>query len=86
MDLAWTTPRPLALLRRLALGAPGRRAGACVHVTRRGFGGTPWRASDGLETELTAPNGTKWKQPLGLFIGNQFVKSRDDGRIATVNP
>lgn len=39
-----------------------------------------------LQTELTAPNGQKWEQPLGLFINNEFVKSRDGEKVTTINP
>jgi aldehyde dehydrogenase (NAD(P)+) len=39
-----------------------------------------------LEAELTAPNGTRWTQPLGLFIDNEFVTSPGEGKITTVNP
>lgn len=44
------------------------------------------RSSADLEVELTAPNGQKWMQPLGLFVNNEFVKSRGGGRISTANP
>ncbi|KAF8540993.1 aldehyde dehydrogenase [Trichophaea hybrida] len=37
-----------------------------------------------LFTELTAPSGVKWNQPLGLFINNEFVKSNDDKEITRV--
>ncbi|CRJ98788.1 hypothetical protein BN1708_009495, partial [Verticillium longisporum] len=39
-----------------------------------------------LEVELTAPNGVTWKQPQGLFINNEFVKSSNGQQITTVNP
>ncbi|KAF8471688.1 aldehyde dehydrogenase domain-containing protein [Kalaharituber pfeilii] len=39
-----------------------------------------------LSKELTAPNGVKYTQPLGLFINNEFVKSRAGGTLTTVNP
>ncbi|KAF7563344.1 hypothetical protein G7046_g775 [Stylonectria norvegica] len=39
-----------------------------------------------LETELTAPNGTTWTQPLGLFVNNEFVESSRGQTITTVNP
>lgn len=35
---------------------------------------------------LTAPNGCQYKQPVGLFINNQFVPSKSGERIATINP
>lgn len=40
----------------------------------------------GLEIELTAPNGLKYKQPLGLFINNEFVKPVKGEQIVTINP
>ncbi|KAK8088436.1 aldehyde dehydrogenase domain-containing protein [Apiospora hydei] len=39
-----------------------------------------------MEVEITAPNGHTWKQPIGLFINNEFVKPRDANTMAAVNP
>lgn len=39
-----------------------------------------------MEVELTAPNGKKWTQPLGLFINNEFVKSNNEQKLASINP
>lgn len=39
-----------------------------------------------MELDLTAPNGKKWSQPLGLFINNEFVKSSNGQKLATINP
>ena len=39
-----------------------------------------------MEAELTAPNGRKWVQPLGLFINNEFVKSSAGQTITSINP
>lgn len=39
-----------------------------------------------MEVELTAPNGKKWMQPLGLFINNEFVKSSSNQKIESINP
>ncbi|KHN99643.1 aldehyde dehydrogenase [Metarhizium album ARSEF 1941] len=50
---------------------------ACTTVT------TP---SSDIGAELTAPNGTSWSQPLGLFIGNEFRESADGKRIISFNP
>jgi aldehyde dehydrogenase (NAD+) len=36
--------------------------------------------------ELTAPNNTKYLQPIGLFINNEFVKSSNGEKFTTVNP
>ncbi|KAI0007139.1 aldehyde dehydrogenase [Xylariaceae sp. FL0662B] len=35
---------------------------------------------------LTAPNGTSYSQPTGLFINNEWVSSRSGETIETVNP
>jgi aldehyde dehydrogenase (NAD+) len=40
----------------------------------------------GLSVELTAPNGRKYTQPLGLFINNEWVKSSDGEKITSINP
>lgn len=39
-----------------------------------------------MEVELSAPNGKKWTQPLGLFINNEFVQSSNGQKIASINP
>jgi hypothetical protein len=39
-----------------------------------------------LFVELTAPNGRKYKQPRGLFINNEFVKSQSGETITSINP
>lgn len=39
-----------------------------------------------MEIELTAPNGKKWSQPLGLLINGEFVKSSNEQKIASINP
>ena len=39
-----------------------------------------------LEVELTAPNGRKYKQPIGIFINNEFVKSKKEEKITSINP
>lgn len=39
-----------------------------------------------LHVELTAPNGTKYAQPTGLFINNEWVKSSDGKKISSINP
>ncbi|KAL8917951.1 MAG: hypothetical protein Q9172_005620 [Xanthocarpia lactea] len=43
-------------------------------------------SSEGLSIELTAPNGHKYTQPTGLFINNEFVKSKSGDKITTINP
>ncbi|KAF2109188.1 aldehyde dehydrogenase-like protein [Lophiotrema nucula] len=42
--------------------------------------------ADELFVELTAPNGNKYKQPRGLFINNEFVKSKSGETITSINP
>ena len=42
--------------------------------------------SSAMEVELTAPNGKKWTQPLGLFINNEFVPSSNEQKITSINP
>ncbi|KAF2501470.1 aldehyde dehydrogenase-like protein [Lophium mytilinum] len=39
-----------------------------------------------LNVELTAPNGVKYTQPTGLFIGNEWVKSKSGEKITSINP
>ncbi|KAH7044663.1 aldehyde dehydrogenase domain-containing protein [Macrophomina phaseolina] len=39
-----------------------------------------------LFTELTAPNGLQYTQPLGLFINNEFVPSKSGKKIASIDP
>ncbi|KAK5009141.1 mitochondrial aldehyde dehydrogenase [Cryomyces antarcticus] len=39
-----------------------------------------------LSIELTAPNGHKYTQPTGLFINNEWVKSKSGEKITSINP
>lgn len=39
-----------------------------------------------LSIELTAPNGVKYTQPLGLFIDNEWVESRKGQVVISVSP
>ena len=39
-----------------------------------------------LLVSLTAPNGRKYDQPIGLFINNEFVKSEKGEMIESINP
>lgn len=39
-----------------------------------------------LFVELTAPNGKKYTQPRGLFINNEFVKSKSGETITSISP
>lgn len=52
--------------------------------TRRSFR-TSAKMSD-LSIELTAPNGTKYTQPTGLFINNEWVKSSNGQKLTSINP
>lgn len=40
----------------------------------------------GLSIDLTAPNGRKYTQPLGLFINNEFVAAKSGDKIVSINP
>ena len=42
--------------------------------------------SSDLLQELTAPNGRKYTQPIGLFINNEFVKAKENSTISLDNP
>ncbi len=35
---------------------------------------------------LTAPNGRKYIQPIGLFVNNEFVKSSNGQKLSTIYP
>ncbi|KAF4987759.1 hypothetical protein FGRMN_10183 [Fusarium graminum] len=39
-----------------------------------------------LDVQLTAPNGRTYKQPTGLFINNEWVKSSNGSKITSINP
>ncbi|KFY31252.1 hypothetical protein V493_01270 [Pseudogymnoascus sp. VKM F-4281 (FW-2241)] len=42
--------------------------------------------SSELNVELTAPNGVKYSQPIGLYINGEFVKSSNGQKIESINP
>lgn len=44
------------------------------------------KMSSGLSVELTAPNGVKYNQPIGLYINGEFVKSSNGQKIESINP
>lgn len=48
--------------------------------------GTSHAPKSELEVELTAPNGRKYTQPIGLFINNEWVKSSNGQKIISINP
>ncbi|KAJ5795384.1 uncharacterized protein N7518_003924 [Penicillium psychrosexuale] len=52
---------------------------------RRSFHSSPFVMSE-LSVYLTAPNGRKYNQPIGLFINNEFVASKSGEKLASVNP
>lgn len=35
---------------------------------------------------LTTPNGIRYRQPLGLFINNEFVESKSGETFPTIDP
>jgi aldehyde dehydrogenase (NAD+) len=39
-----------------------------------------------LTIDLTAPNGKKFTLPTGIFIDNEFVKSKSGEKITSINP
>ncbi|EWC44651.1 aldehyde dehydrogenase [Drechslerella stenobrocha 248] len=39
-----------------------------------------------LVQEIKAPNGVTFNQPVGLFIGGEFVKSKSGSTLSTTNP
>lgn len=39
-----------------------------------------------LTVDLTAPNGRKYTQPIGLFINNEWVPSSTGDKITSINP
>lgn len=43
-------------------------------------------APEDLYSDLQAPNGRSYTQPLGLFIDNEFVPSVSGNKIASINP
>lgn len=42
--------------------------------------------SSDLFTSLTAPNGRKYEQPIGLYINGEFVKSSNGQKLESINP
>ncbi|KAL2271640.1 hypothetical protein VTJ83DRAFT_1011 [Remersonia thermophila] len=61
----------------------------CTAASRRSFHITSRLGTSNMprmEVELTAPNGRKWTQPLGLFINNEFVASSNGQTLASINP
>jgi aldehyde dehydrogenase (NAD(P)+) len=42
--------------------------------------------SSDLFVELTAPNGRKYTQPIGLYINGEFVKSSNGQKLESINP
>ena len=39
-----------------------------------------------LTIDLTAPNGKKFTLPTGIFINNEFVKSKSGEKLTSINP
>lgn len=81
---------PLFFFRLRCRGAPRLRQTSLAafrtpFARGRSFHSSYIRMSD-LSVELTAPNGRKYTQPLGLFINNEFVKSKSGEKIVSINP
>ncbi|KAI9166606.1 putative aldehyde dehydrogenase-like protein [Paramyrothecium foliicola] len=55
-------------------------------VAVRQFSCSKALASLGFEVDLGASNGRSWKQPVGLFIDNEFRASAKGRSLTTVNP
>jgi len=87
---AWTSlPTATFYPRRHKLSVFGNLEKARPSLVRYiSLAGTARQASPAnkMEVELTAPNGRMWSQPLGLFIGNEFVKSTGEQKLASINP
>jgi hypothetical protein len=54
-------------------------------VQQRCFLSTFYKMSN-LTIDLTAPNGKKFTLPTGIFINNEFVKSKSGEKITSINP
>lgn len=77
---------PSPLLTRLCLrGPPLFKLPLSSSLPRRLFYSSPAIMSD-VTVQLTAPNGRKYAQPIGLFINNEFVPSKSGEKFATINP
>ncbi|KAJ5812019.1 hypothetical protein N7474_008320 [Penicillium riverlandense] len=56
----------------------------CLYLTPRRFHSSSIMSD--VSVQLTAPNGRSYTQPIGLFINNEFVKSRSGEKFASINP
>jgi hypothetical protein len=74
----------LPLLRFSSLRSTSSLASFSI-AQRRCFLSTPYKMSD-LAIDLTAPNGKKFTLPTGIFINNEFVKSKSGEKITSINP
>lgn len=74
----------LPLLRFSSLRSTGSIASFSI-AQRRCFLSAPYTMSD-LTIDLTAPNGKKFTLPTGIFINNEFVKSKSGEKITSINP
>lgn len=87
--MASLLPRMSCTWRRLGSTAGKQPRRVTILGTFRSFSITAQAqqsSSSKMEVELTAPNGKKWTQPLGLFINNEFVKSSNGQKITSINP
>jgi hypothetical protein len=74
----------LPLLRFSSLRSTSSVASFSIVQLRR-FLSAPYKMSD-LSIDLTAPNGKKFTLPTGIFINNEFVKSKSGEKITSINP
>ncbi|KAI9884325.1 MAG: hypothetical protein M1823_003886 [Watsoniomyces obsoletus] len=74
--------RPLPAWRAVVRHSPGQN-GIPIQV-RRALSG--YAKTTDLYARVTAPNGREYTQPLGLFIDNEFVRSKSGDTIVSINP
>lgn len=80
------TSIPIAVGKSVLRAEIGKEAGSrYTFISSRAFATETRKMSD-LTVELTAPNGRKYQQPIGLFINNEWVKSSDGEKITSINP
>jgi hypothetical protein len=84
ITLVFMSPRLLPFLRfSPCRSSPSVAPSSIFH--QRYFTSTPFRMAD-LAIDLTAPNGKKFTLPTGIFINNEFVKSKSGEKITSINP
>jgi len=83
-SLSFMFKQALPLLRFSSLRSTSSVASFSI-VQQRCFVSAPYKMSD-LTVDLTAPNGKKITLPTGIFINNEFVKSKSGEKITSINP